>query len=53
MASTIEPQDRTPEQVEDDREWLRRLREQRASDPDNGKFGGIERRWDDYAAVKA
>jgi hypothetical protein len=37
-----EPQDRTPEQVTSDTDWLRRLREARANDPRRGRFGGTE-----------
>ena len=38
----IEPQDRTPEQIEDDLRALRELRARLAADPRRGRYGGTE-----------
>lgn len=45
----VEPQDRTPEQIEADLKWLRELRAGRAADPRLGRVGGWGEIWDDYA----
>jgi hypothetical protein len=43
MASTIAPQDRSPEQVEADNvAFAREMRAQLAADPRRGKWGGAE-----------
>jgi hypothetical protein len=44
----VEPQDRTPAQIEADQRWLAELRATRRSDPRLGRVGGWEEIWDDY-----